>query len=486
MRKTILLSIVLLLSLFSPRLLHAACTTPTVVISNITINSFSAGWTGVPTALNFEYILDQSPATPVVPGTPTTNNTQAFTGLLPSTTYYLHVRANCGVANGFSAWVNNPVTTLSLPPCGPPPGLIAYGFTNFSANIVWAAVPGALSYQFLLNQNPATPIVQGIPTALTYYNATGLAPGTTYYFHLRTDCSAYPGDTSGWETIQFATPPIPPCQAATGFTANNITNNSADVAWSPQSNILGWEFVLDQNPSDPVVGALTTANALAFTGLTSLTTYYLHLRTDCSVYPNDSSHWVHFSFMTHSDSCTLPSGQQITFVSPFTAFVSWNASPGAYGYEYLIDQNPGTPAEGGTPTFSTFHSVTGLLSSTTYYLHIRTVCDTGIYNNSYTDWVTTSFYTQPGLKASNVAGSDNFIIAAFPNPVQQAVAISIQGIQQGNSTLQLTDMTGKLLQTVAVGGKDKLTINMNDFAAGIYLLRYTDNEQVYTLKLVKQ
>ncbi len=364
--------------------------------------------------------------------------------------------------------------------------MISYGATNFTANIIWAAVPGAVSYQYVLNQSPNTPIIPGIATALTYYNATGLLPATTYYFHLRTDCSAYNGDTSAWELIQFTTQPIPPCQSATGIVANNITNTSADIGWAPQSNILGWEFVVNQSPADPVIGALTTSNAISLSGLNSYTTYFVHLRTDCSTYPGDSSHWVHYSFITSSDSCVEPTGEQVTFVSPYTAFVSWNAAPGAYGYEYLLDQNPGTPTEGGSPTFSTFHTITSLFSATTYYLHVRTVCDTAIYGNNYTNWITAPFYTTPGLNVKSVTGDDKFVIAAYPNPVQQSVTISMKGVQQGSGTLQVIDMAGKVLKTVATAGMANVSIDMTDLAVGMYMLRYSDDGQVYTLRLVKQ
>lgn len=485
MLRSTILSIAVFLSTVLFYKAEAACSNPTVNVSNITITGFVANWTGAPTTVNFEYILDQSPITPVNPGTPTTNAMQPFTGLIPATTYYLHVRANCG-ANGFSGWVNTQVITLSLPPCNAPQGLISYGATNFTANIIWAAVPGAVSYQYVLNQSPNTPIIPGIATALTYYNATGLLPATTYYFHLRTDCSAYNGDTSAWELIQFTTQPIPPCQSATGIVANNITNTSADIGWAPQSNILGWEFVVNQSPADPVIGALTTSNAISLSGLNSYTTYFVHLRTDCSTYPDDSSHWVHYSFITSSDSCVEPTGEQVTFVSPYTAFVSWNAAPGAYGYEYLLDQNPGAPTEGGSPTFSTFHTITGLFSATTYYLHVRTVCDTAIYGNNYTNWITAPFYTTPGLNIKNVTGDDKFVIAAYPNPVQQSVTISMKGVQQGSGTLQVIDMAGKVLKTVATAGMANVSIDMTDLAVGMYMLRYSDDGQVYTLRLVKQ
>lgn len=484
MRRITLICSVLLL-FCSPARLLAACLSPNVTASNITINSFVGSWTGVP-AVSYEYTFDQNPATPVIPGTPTTNVGQAFTGLLPNTAYYLHVRAYCGAANGFSAWITIQVHTLPLQLCMPPSGLIGYGLTNFSADITWAPVPGAISYQFLLNQSPTTPFVQGVPTALTFYNATNLQPGTTYYFHLRTDCSAYVTDTSAWEVISFTTPPLPPCQAPTGMAAANVTNTSADLSWNSQSGILGWEFVFDQSPANPVIGALTAGTSLSVTGLNSLTTYYLHLRTDCTTYPSDSSHWVTYAFVTKTDSCIEPSGLQLSYVYPSTAFASWNAAPGAYAYEYLVDKNPDAPTEGGTPTFSTFEEISGLASNTTYYLHVRSVCDTSLYPNNFTNWVTEPFYTAPGLNVKNAAGNGNFSISAAPNPVRDRLDIVISGSLNGSARIEICDITGRSLNSVVADKAGQLSLDMHSYAGGMYLLRYADDVQTYTLRIIKQ
>ncbi|OJW83455.1 MAG: hypothetical protein BGO69_08250 [Bacteroidetes bacterium 46-16] len=461
------------------------CPPPVLTHTNVTINSWTSNWTNTG-ASYYEYSVDSVwSATPNNAVFQTTNTTQFFGNHSPNNTFYVYVRANCGGGH-FSPWVIDTVNTPALPPCNAPLGLTVYGVTYYTANIIWTAVPGALSYQFVLNQSPVTPAIQGTPTALTYYNATGLLPNTTYYFHLRTDCSGYPTDTSSWETISFTTLPLPPCLIPTGLYANNITNIGADIGWNPQSNIIGWEFVLDQSTNNPVVGALSTSNALSATGLNSLTTYYLHVRTDCSTWPNDTSGWAIYAFTTLPDSCTQPTNLQISFVDQYTAFVSWNAAPGAYGYEYIVDQNPNTPAVGGTPTFSTFHSVSSLNSSTTYYLHVRTVCDTNYYDNSFTPWVTSSFYTQPGLKVGNVAGNADFTVAAFPNPVRNNVTVSMVGVQKGSSALKLTDVTGKLVKVIPVDGKEQVDIDMTGLATGMYMLKYIDEEQSYVLRLTKQ
>ena len=93
-----------------------------IAITILTSTSSTASWTApVPAPANgYQYYLSTTNSTPSALATPTgstaagvTNVT--FTGLTPSTTYYLWVRSNCGGALGQGAWVG--VTSFFLPNC---------------------------------------------------------------------------------------------------------------------------------------------------------------------------------------------------------------------------------------------------------------------------------------------------------------------------------------------------------------------------------
>ena len=149
--------------------------------------SWTAPAGGAP-AVGYEYVVDQNLASPAGAGTATTN-TSFTTGntLLPATTYYLHVRTDCGNGN-FSAWVEISFIT-DPPPCQSAANLTSNTVTVTTGTISWDAVPGAVSYEYVLDTSAAAPIGAGTITTDTFYNATGLVPGLTYYFHLRTNCS---------------------------------------------------------------------------------------------------------------------------------------------------------------------------------------------------------------------------------------------------------------------------------------------------------
>jgi hypothetical protein len=90
------------------------CVSPTNLSFN-TLNMTSANlvW-GAVTGVNYEYVLDNVATDPVVAGTSTTLTTYNAIGLTANTTYYFHVRNNCGA--DFSAWTSIAFTTLATPP----------------------------------------------------------------------------------------------------------------------------------------------------------------------------------------------------------------------------------------------------------------------------------------------------------------------------------------------------------------------------------
>lgn len=78
-----------------------------------------------------------------------------------------------------------------------------------------------------------------------------------------------------------------------------------------------------------------------------------------------------------------------------------------------------------------------------------------------------------------------FVVTAYPNPVVNKLNVEIAGSIPANARVQLTDITGKLLQTTAVTGSIT-EINMSRFSAGIYFVKYTDGEENQVIKIVKQ
>jgi hypothetical protein len=90
------------------------------------------------------------------------------------------------------------------PTCPDQTGLVVGNVTSSGADTSWddMSATGAIGYEYAVTTS-ATPPASGTATTSTFYIATGLAPQTIYYLHVRVACT---GSTFGnWATTTFTT-----------------------------------------------------------------------------------------------------------------------------------------------------------------------------------------------------------------------------------------------------------------------------------------
>lgn len=92
------------------------------------------------------------------------------------------------------------------------------------------------------------------------------------------------------------------------------------------------------------------------------------------------------------------------------------------------------------------------------------------------------------MTASNVirlqSGNLAFKVSAFPNPVHNKLHIKIDGQRSANAKLVLVDFSGRVIQQIKVNGPDNY-LNMQGLTSGIYVVRYVDDKNKVTIKIVK-
>ena len=444
--------------------LVAPCLAPTGLTAvNTTHNSSDLSW-NAQGSNSFEYVVDQTATDPTIAGTATTGTTYNATLLSPSTTYYLHVRTDCGSGN-FSPWSTISFTTL-VAPCLAPTGLTAVNTTHNSSDLSWNA-QGSNSFEYVVDQTATDPIIAGTATTGTIYNATLLSPSTTYYLHVRTDCGS--GNLSSWSTISFTTL-VAPCLAPTGLTTANTTHNSSDLSWNAQGSN-GFEYVVDQTSTDPTIaGTATTGTTYNATLLSPSTTYYLHVRTDCG--SGNFSPWSTISFTTLVAPCLAPTGLTAANITGHAADLSWNTQTGST-FEYVLNQNSTAPTTAGTATTNNAFAASTLTSLTNYYFHVRANCG----NGNFSSWTTIPFTT---LSTVGIDEQEIIELAVYPNPANDAVTIS--GQNQGIITIM--NLKGQQLGSIDL--EQTSTIDITNLESGIYFLQYCFEHQTALVKLIKQ
>ena len=176
------------------------CTVVTnLASSNVDHESADVSW-DASTGNTFEYVFDENNAAPTGSGIATSDVTYEATGLEASTTYYFHIRKDCGNGN-YSAWETISFTT-SVEPCLIVENITSSNVDHESADISWDASAGN-TFEYVLDENATAPTGSGTAIAAISYAAEDLEEATTYYFHIRKDCGN--GNYSEWETVSFTT-----------------------------------------------------------------------------------------------------------------------------------------------------------------------------------------------------------------------------------------------------------------------------------------
>src|SRR5690606_6215054 len=73
--------------------------------------------------------------------------------------------------------------------------------------------------------------------------------------------------------------------------------------------------------------------------------------------------------------CASPTNVTASGVGPTTANIAWTAATPSVGYQYVLNTSPTAPTGPGTPISGTTYKPTGLTPGTTYYFHIRNLCN---------------------------------------------------------------------------------------------------------------
>jgi len=113
---------------------------------------------------------------------------------------------------------------------------------------------------------------------------------------------------------------------------------------------------------------------------------------------------------------------------------------------------------------------------------------TGMIDNGgtihYNDAIKKAFKDGTAVLASQDLNGPDTRMALQPNPSDKQFNIAIFGAMNGQSSLEIVDMQGKLVyQSQQLSSK--MTIPSQDWSAGVYLVRLNENGQVFQKKFVK-
>jgi len=369
--------------------------TPTAsAASSITPSGFTASWSSVTGAS--DYRIDVSTSNTFSSFTGTYNNqivgetSLTVTGLVAGTTYYYRVRGSN--ASGSSA-NSNVITTLTNPAAPIASAATAVTINGFTAN--WGAVSGATGYRLDVSSSEFVGNeVDNLTVSGTSSIVSGLTPGVTYKYRIRSVNATGPSDNSN-VIATFTVPDNAVAIAATsisttGFTANwNLVSGASAYFLDVSINNAFGSFLSGYNNRS------VTGNFQLVTGLSAGTVYYYRLRAANASGTSGNSNII--STIT-VPGAPIANAATVISASGFTA--NWASATGATQYNLDISTDNTFSSVLSQPTSTgTSVVVNGLSSGTNYYYRVRASNGSGSSANSGP----INVLTLPGAPSTNDA-----------------------------------------------------------------------------------
>ncbi len=204
--------------------------------------------------------------------------------------------------------------------CGIPSQFSVAIQSSSAADISWATVAGADSYQIRYRVVGATTwLSQTVTTNMV--SLSGLTPSANYEYQVQSHCS------SGWSayssTNNFTLPA--PCDMPINVATVTVLSNAATLTWNTVSGASG--YVANYRPLGAAdwLEQSTTSNSITLSGLMGSTSYEFIVKTECG---NFSSNFNSSFVFTTMMACSPPADIVVTNLT-YTSFqLDWGVITG--------------------------------------------------------------------------------------------------------------------------------------------------------------
>jgi hypothetical protein len=319
-----------------------------------------------------------------------------------------------------------------------------------------------------------------IPAANNTYTLTGLNPSTNYLIQVKALCSN--SEESDWsQSVLFTTAsqatavePTIETRSASNITSTSAMMNGEITSLGNQAIVSrGFEWKETNGGTYTPVEATGTVMSYYLMELSANTSYTYRAYVTTA---NATTYGTEMTFTTLPMPCQAPTNLAQLSVTSNSVTVVWTNH--AESDEWQIRYRTGSGDWEILNMTTTYYQLSGLASSTTYELQVRSICD----NETYSDWSTSLFVTTTGVETY----LQNQITLS-PNPAQQYINVhcSMNNVSFEDAEIEVLDMYGKLLQTIKMTS-ETTQINVSGLASGVYFVRVNTEQGSVTKRFVKE
>ncbi|MFH1319071.1 MAG: M43 family zinc metalloprotease [Bacteroidota bacterium] len=279
------------------------------------------------------------------------------------------------------------------------------------------------------------------------------------------------------------------------------TNQPVDVTidWNAVTGINFYQYEVDTSilfSSSVLISGINTYFSSSNTGLDTEyqlsgldfeTTYYWRVRT---ITGTDTADWsTTWKFSITSNIPILISPPNYSTNQPINIMLVWNDIASVDYYQFEIDTSllfSSTLLISDT-TYDSDYLIINLDSGTIYYWKVRTITGTDT-----SDWSSIWKFTIVSTVGIDNVLSSNLNLMIYPNPVEDFLVISFNLEKPAQEfSFKIYDIIGReiltFVDTKSLGLKTetvRLATNFQDKKAGIYLIRFSINNQIFTRRFV--
>jgi hypothetical protein len=458
-------------------------------------------------------------------------NTFKLTGIMHSVALDWRVQSSCN--SGVSSFTQ---TSFTLP-CPEASALFVTSISSNGATLNWTPALGyntyisdfVLAYRIYNSNGSWISLGHTQNTSLT---VTNLQPNTTYEYCINQTC---PYATSSPVFGTFTTS-APACAVPTNLTSSAIGNNQATLAWDAVSGAISYTIELKPNSSNTWVAYTSTTNSFVATNLNMNIVYNYRVNTNCTSGSsaksavnnfttqncissgNNSQEWIRlFKLGNINRTSGAESGGYIqtnktTSVSIGCSNVSAQIRAGFAGsfvaqeFSVYIDfdkdgqyetnekvYGPASITNGNTLKFK--FNIPSNVSSGTTGLRVIMARNNTTLNGCLTDFYgeTEDYkvnlvggHTNLALSTNELNTLKNNALAVYPNPAQQFVTVSLEGISQPNE-IKIINAFGQEVLKEKILEMESISLDLNALNKGIYFVIVDDKKgNTYSQKIIKQ
>ena len=357
------------------------------------------------------------------------------------------------------------------PTCIEPTDIVSSDVTVNSATVSWTESTSVPSngYQYYIASNGIAPIASTLPSgsaSITSTTLVGLTPATTYCVWVRSACSL--SDLSDWSSSTCFTTECAPETSnytqdfnTTTFPANCwILNDEGDVSTGPTGTGTGiWV-------ADSFLNAGSTSNSIKV-----------------NLYFTNRIGWI------ISPTFDLTGGNKT--VSFDYGVTGWNlTTPLAMGTDdsvrLVISEDDGvTWSE--ISTFDASNNISNTLQSFNYDLTSTSATTKFALlatDGTFDDPLDYDFFIDNFRVGTSLATStfDNASFSYYPNPVKDVLNLSYN---KNISKVAVYNLVGQEVATKSINANQS-QIDMSNLSRGTYLVKVTADNQVKTIKVIKE